>query len=337
MVSISANVMYYYSSKKCVIFVVVFFLTILVLSTRTYNQPDFYNYNIIYDFIFSRGDVLNYISSIEIGFLALLKLLSSFGLSYVQVSNVVFFLICASFGYAAHQHRDMRCGEAYLVFALLFSSYYFYFLSLNVIRQGLAVAMFTVGLSMLLSNRKRSILFFLIAILFHYSAALLFFVVVVSKYAKRKLSVIACFGLVTLSFFLGLFDILANFPFPDFFANRIEKLKYYSDSNVASYAKLVFYLVICVVYYSFIMLRKKFSRDVFFLSSAFLSLSFIFMYYGEFLDRLMMYSVAFSAFIAIDVYRMLNQKVIGNLLVFLYCSISYALVLLSPSLNGFFL
>ncbi|TBR41264.1 EpsG family protein [Marinomonas agarivorans] len=336
MMFVSANIMYYYSSNKRIIFVFVFVFTVLVFFTRSYMQPDFYNYKLIYDSIYVRGELLNYIISIEIGFLGLLSVFSSLGLDYFQVSNVIFFLICTLFGIAAHQHHDIKKGEAYLLLALFFSSYYFYFLSLNVVRQGLAVAIFSIGLSRLLSNRNYSALFFLIAVLFHYSAILLFLIVFFSKYVSKKISIIACFVVIFLSCLFGFFDVLANFPFPDFIAIRIQKLKYYNESTLGSYIKLLFYFFTCLLYFSLLVVGKKISRDVFFLSSGFLVFSLLFMNYGEFLDRLMMYSIAFSAFIFVDIYRVISPRSVGNIVLFFYCLLSYVFVFLSSPLNGFF-
>jgi len=337
LLTIASNVFYFYSSRKFFIVLIAIVLFVIVLATRTYSQPDFNNYKAIYESLSLGGDWLKYLATIEIGFLLLLKMFSFIGLDYYSVSNFVFLFICVFFSCSAILHRNVKNGEAFLILFLIFSSYYFYFLSLNVIRQGLAISIFSIAYSRLISSGNKSIFLFLLSSVFHYSAFLLFVIVFVFGRLKDKVSISTCLVIVFVSFVFGFFDVLSSFPFPEFLNSRIQKLKGYSASKVSSYAKLSFYFFICIFYYILVLSRRVRYTDIFFYSSGFLSFLLFFMHYGELLDRLVMYSIVFSSFIFIDIYRMVKPVFLGNLILFLYCFLSYVLVFFSSSLNGFFL
>lgn len=328
---------YYYSSHKFIIWISFgFIFPFLVLFIRTYNQPDFENYKIIYNSILYSDAFLNYLTSIEVGFLAILNMLGYFGINYEEVSNIIFVFICFLFSYSASVHRESVKGEAYLLAFLLFSSYYFYFLSLNVVRQGLAIAFLAVGFSKVNSCKRNHIIFFILAALFHYSSVLISILIFSACKVSHKISFKTCLKLVCISFLVGILDLVNNIPFPDLIADRINKLRYYSESDLSSYFKLIFYLMVYLYYIVQINLTKKFSKTIFFCSSAYLSFVLAFMYYGEFLDRLMMYSLIFSAFIMIDIFRGFKPRYLSSLVLFVYCSVSYSLVMLSSSLKAFF-
>lgn len=328
---------YFKPNKLFVFFSFGFFFPLFILMLRSYKQPDFENYMLIYDEVSNLGGWFVLFSNIEPLFIGMLKLFSLMGVDYYFVANCILFFVCIIFSLSAISYCRDDARECFILAFLFFSSYYFPFLSLNVVRQGLAVAFFALGFSSYMRADKVAILFFVIAALCHYSAVLPILSLFIASFIMHRFSYRLAVLVIFISFLFGFFDLFNIVPLPDVISLRIDKLKDYDSSGVSSLAKLSVYFFFFVIYSGVAFYLRRVETKIFFFNAVYLCLVLVFLRYGELLDRLIMYSLVFGAFLNLSLYKLLQPKLMAYVIYFIYCSLSFVVVMLSPSTKGFLL
>lgn len=325
----------YFNSKKiwllsCFAFVFPLFLYCF----RSYSQPDFENYVLIYEGIAKSGSAWRYLTSIEPLFLVLMKFFIFLGFEYEDLSNFILFVICLTLTVSALKYTDEVRGGFVLAF-LFFSSYYFPFLSLNVVRQGLAVSFFALGLSYYSKDSRFYYFYFLLAFLMHYSALLVVVSLFFSSFLMKRFDYRFFGALILVCMVVGFFDVFSLLPLPELVSVRVEKLKNYGGSGVTSLIKLLLYILFFLSYSVVAFYLKRVNRRVFCACATYLCFALVFLRYGELLDRIIMYSLVFGAFLIFSLYKLLRPRLLAYMVVFSYSCLSFLLVMLSPSTKGF--
>ena len=167
------------SNKQNKVFVVLSFLAIIILfSLRSSTVGrDLPGYKTAYLFAltsdFSRFDYWEF-SSFEIGYVLFMKVCSIMGLNFqlfLTVCSLLMLVPVAVFIY--------RFSNNSLLSIIVFICYSFFEFYMSAIRQSISISIFLIGLMVLLSRRKHSLLgyyfFCVVAFLFHYGAIVCFF------------------------------------------------------------------------------------------------------------------------------------------------------------------
>jgi hypothetical protein len=302
-----------------------------LLLGRGFNQPDFENYSLMYEALSSYGGFLVY-RNVEPGFLSYLFIMNKVGLSYEVVSNfsivIISSLLCLSAFYTPNRSYFL------IVFVCsIFSSYYFSFLTLNVVRQGFAVAFTSFFIYRFLFQNKLSYYFLIIAFLFHSSVFFILIAVLVCKFMMRfKLRFM--FFIVLASLVFGLVDLINYLPLPDFVSARFDKLKNYSSGYSALAKNLVFLLTTILALFIFKAKANYMNARVLYLCASYLSVNLLFIQYGELSDRLVMYSILLIPCVYSSFVNVFKQKQLVAIFIILL-QVIYALMLpLVPSVQG---
>lgn len=162
-------------------------------------------------------DLLNgIIGPFDKAFVYLSKLLVYFEMTYVVLFWLVPFLLVASYFILCKNLYSVSSLVPLLLVCSVVMFPFFFSLSANVIRQGLAVVMITMCFSSLFNSKKGwAISFFIVAVLFHKSAIIFAPFIVLNQFVLSiKLSrIIKVWALVSLASYFGLFASLSNVVF----------------------------------------------------------------------------------------------------------------------------
>lgn len=138
-------------------------------------------------------------------------------LSFEQVSDTIFFILSKLNNFLGFKPNTIlliialifMINIAYfcikyskknaLILLYIFTSFFFFYnLGINILRQGLAISFFLVGVS--LNNRYNRILYFILTILSHISSIILLGVYYLSKYVKINIAIGIFFSSIILSY-----------------------------------------------------------------------------------------------------------------------------------------
>lgn len=158
-----------------------------------------------FDFV-KYGDIFEGSERIEIGFYWLTKIISYFTDSKNVYLSIIFLI--QFIGITSALYKKSEIFKPYLLIALIWLSYpFFYSITLNVIRQGLAFVFVIYAIDAKLQNRKYSpYTLLLLGTLFHYATLLYMICFIVLKLKPKFITILWFWFLAVIFAFFGWID-----------------------------------------------------------------------------------------------------------------------------------
>lgn len=245
--------------------------------------------------------------------------------------------------------KAIRKEQSKLLFVFIYFSTCYLFLNMSVIRQGVAVAMLYLAVSVLFEGKKKtSIIYLLIGVLFHFSLVVMipiFFIADKEKISNRILYIFVIAAVIVyviqLHWLKTTFSIVSS-AFPHDIAFKIntyldsDRFGKNRDIGFGVVEKIVTFLVLLYIN------RHKDDKHNFILLRFFVFYMVIYFAFYEITvlyDRLRLYFVALNVFVYLSIFNYFSghNKVIVYFIICAYSMFSYFNVFRSESNNTVFI